>query len=66
VGHEDEIVSSNNDLETPLMLAAIAGKEEVGVLLAKRFPESIAWQNKAGQDAVRFHLLGILFPHSAP
>lgn len=34
------------------MLAAIAGKEDMGVMLAKRFPECIPWQNKAGLDAV--------------
>ena len=51
-GHEEEIVSRNNDWETPLMLAAEAGKEEMGVLLAKRFPECIGWQDKKGCDAV--------------
>ncbi|KAF2711741.1 ankyrin [Pleomassaria siparia CBS 279.74] len=51
-GHEDEIVSRNNDWETPLMLAAIAGKEEMGVLLAKRFPECVGWQSKVGLDAL--------------
>ncbi|KAF2240841.1 ankyrin [Trematosphaeria pertusa] len=51
-GHEDEIVSRNNEWETPLMLAAIAGKEDMGVMLAKRFPECIPWQNKAGLDAL--------------
>lgn len=34
------------------MFAAMAGKEETGVYIAKRFPESIPWQNKAGLDAV--------------
>lgn len=52
-GHEEGMISRNNDFETPLMLAAMAGKEEVGVMLAKRFPECIAWQNRAGVDAVR-------------
>ncbi|OAG11251.1 ankyrin [Paraphaeosphaeria sporulosa] len=51
-GHEAELVSRNNELETPLMLAAMAGKEEVSVMLAKRFPECIAWQNRAGLDAL--------------
>ncbi|PSN64216.1 ankyrin [Corynespora cassiicola Philippines] len=51
-GHESEIVSRNNDFETPLMLAAIAGKEDMGVMLAKRFPECIPWQNKTGLDAL--------------
>ncbi|KAK3207907.1 hypothetical protein GRF29_96g817256 [Pseudopithomyces chartarum] len=51
-GHEDELVSRNSELETPLMLAATAGKEEVAVMLVKRFPECIAWQNRAGLDAL--------------
>ncbi|KAF2876764.1 ankyrin repeat-containing domain protein [Massariosphaeria phaeospora] len=51
-GHEDEIVSRNNDWETPLMLAAMAGKEDMGVMFAKRFPECISWQNRAGLDAL--------------
>ncbi|KAF2687894.1 ankyrin [Lentithecium fluviatile CBS 122367] len=51
-GHEEEIVSRNNDWETPLMLAAVAGKEDLGVMLAKRFPECIPWQNKDGLDAL--------------
>lgn len=52
-GHEDGSVSRNNDFETPLMFAAMAGKEETGVMLAKRFPECIPWENRAGLDAVR-------------
>ncbi|KAF2727196.1 ankyrin [Polyplosphaeria fusca] len=51
-GHEEDVVSRNNDWETPLMLAAMAGKEEVAVLLCKRFPDSIASQNKYGLDAL--------------
>ncbi|KAJ4992530.1 Target of rapamycin complex 2 subunit AVO2 [Stagonosporopsis vannaccii] len=51
-GHEDGNISRNNDFETPLMFAAMAGKEETGVYLAKRFPESIPWQNKAGLDSL--------------
>lgn len=43
------------------MLAATAGKEEVAVMLAKRLPECIAWQNRAGLDAVRFRRLEIFF-----
>lgn len=35
------------------MLAAVAGKEDMGVVLAKRFPECIPWQNKMGLDTVR-------------
>jgi hypothetical protein len=35
------------------MLAAMAGKEDMGVTLAKRFPACIELQNKAGLDAVR-------------
>jgi hypothetical protein len=34
------------------MHAAVAGKEDMGVMLAKRFPECISWQNKDGLDAV--------------
>lgn len=45
-------MSRNNDWETPLMLAAVAGKEDMGVMLAKRFPECVPWQNKQGLDAV--------------
>lgn len=51
-GHEDENISRNNDWETPLMLAAQAGKEETGVMLAKRFPVCVTWQNKHGLDAL--------------
>ena len=51
-GHEDGSISRNNDSETPLMFAATAGREETGVYLAKRFPECIPWENKAGLDAV--------------
>ena len=46
------MISRNGDFETPLMLAAIAGKEDLGVMLAKTFPESIPLQNKMGLDAV--------------
>jgi ankyrin repeat protein len=52
-GHDDESLSRNNDGETPLMFAAAAGREEAGVMLAKRFPECIPWANKAGLDAVQ-------------
>lgn len=38
------------------MFAAMAGKEETGVMLAKRFPECIPWDNKAGLDAVGYNL----------
>ncbi|KAH7410504.1 ankyrin repeat-containing domain protein [Phaeosphaeria sp. MPI-PUGE-AT-0046c] len=51
-GHEDEMVSRNNDLETPLMLAAANGKEDTGVMLAKRFAGCICWQDKGGLDAL--------------
>ncbi|KAF5849498.1 hypothetical protein GGP41_006345 [Bipolaris sorokiniana] len=51
-GHEDGMISRNNDWETPLMLAAMAGKEECGVYLAKRFPECVSWKNKTGLDAL--------------
>lgn len=56
-GHEDEMVSRNNDLETPLMLAAANGKEDTGVVLAKRFAGCICWREKGGLDAVRYPLL---------
>ncbi|KAF1848213.1 ankyrin [Cucurbitaria berberidis CBS 394.84] len=51
-GHEEGMISRNNEFETPLMLAAMAGKEDVGVMLAKRFPECITWRNKGGVDAL--------------
>ncbi|KAF2274853.1 ankyrin [Westerdykella ornata] len=51
-GHDSEFISRNKDWETPLMMAAIAGKEDMGVLLAKRFPNCIAMQDKAGLDAL--------------
>ncbi|KAF2656011.1 ankyrin [Lophiostoma macrostomum CBS 122681] len=51
-GHEDDNVSRNNDWETPLMVAAVAGKEDMGVMLAKRFPECIPLQNRMGLDAL--------------
>lgn len=53
-GHEDDMISVNSDWETPLMVAAMAGKEDVGIVLAKCFPECIPLQNKAGLDAVWF------------
>jgi hypothetical protein len=59
-GHDDEFMSRNNDWETPLMLAAMAGKEDMGVMLAKRFPASIELQNKAGLDAVWHNLAPII------
>jgi hypothetical protein len=34
------------------MVAAMAGKEDMGVMLAKRFPACIEMQSKAGLDAV--------------
>jgi hypothetical protein len=60
LGHESDLISRNNDLETPLMLAAAAGKEETGVTLAKRFPECIPWADKHGLDAVCLPLLSPL------
>jgi len=64
------MVSRNNEWETPLMYAAAAGKEDMGVTLAKRFPECITWQDKAGLDAVSslrlYHVLAdpILSAHA--
>lgn len=52
LGHDADMISRNNDWETPLMLAASAGREEIGVMLAKRFPACITWQNKQGLDAL--------------
>jgi hypothetical protein len=56
-GHEqgdngEPMISRNNDWETPLMLACSSGKEECGVMLCKRFPESVAWKDKKGGDAL--------------
>ncbi|KAF2012391.1 ankyrin [Aaosphaeria arxii CBS 175.79] len=51
-GHENDLLSRNNDWETPLMLAALAGKEDMGVMLAKRFPECVPYRNKNGLDAL--------------
>lgn len=34
------------------MLAAAAGKGDVGILLVERFPECVSWTNKLGLDAV--------------
>jgi hypothetical protein len=62
-GHEDEGISRNNDFETPLMLASAAGKEDMGVTLAKRFPECIPWHDKAGLDAVRLSFTFASYPH---
>lgn len=62
-GHESEMVSRNNDLETPLMLASAAGKEDMGVTLAKRFPDCISWQDKAGLDAVGHPYLSSIKPY---
>jgi hypothetical protein len=51
-GHEDECVSRNNDWETPLMTASSHGHESTAVFLAKRFPQSIPYQNSSGLDAL--------------
>ncbi|KAF2495542.1 ankyrin [Lophium mytilinum] len=51
-GHEAEGVSRNGDWDTPLMLAASAGRADVGVLLVERFPECVSWENKEGMDAL--------------
>jgi hypothetical protein len=45
------------------MFAAMAGKEETGVMLAKRFPECIPWDNKAGLDAVHDSYPSVLTLH---
>ncbi|CAI6334629.1 unnamed protein product [Periconia digitata] len=72
-GHEEGIISVNSDWETPLMLAANAGKEDVGMLLAKRFPDSITLQNNEGHDALmlacrsgssKLHLIPTLLLHA--
>ncbi|KAF1939599.1 ankyrin [Clathrospora elynae] len=51
-GHEEDMVSRNEAWETPLMLAAMKGREECGVMLAKRFPECVGWKTKSGTDAL--------------
>jgi hypothetical protein len=50
------------------MLAAVAGKEDMGVMLAKRFPESIALQNASGLDAVccSAHFFSLTLSHIDP
>lgn len=53
-GHDADFVSRNTDWQSPLMAASVAGKEDMGVMLAKKFPHSIAMQDKAGLDAVGF------------
>ncbi|PVH96357.1 ankyrin [Periconia macrospinosa] len=72
-GHEDDMISVNSDWETPLMLASSSGKEDVGIVLAKRFPDCIALQNKAGLDALmlacrsgtgKLHLIPALLLHA--
>jgi hypothetical protein len=45
------------------MLASAAGKEDMGVTLAKRFPECIPWRDKAGLDAVRSGLTFTFYYH---
>jgi hypothetical protein len=57
------MVSRNNEWETPLMYAAAAGKEDMGVTLAKRFPECITWQDRAGLDAVRLLHIYLILAH---
>ena len=44
------------------MLAAAAGKGDVGVLLVERFPECVSWTNKLGLDSVSHLSLLQLFP----
>lgn len=51
-GHDSFEISRNSDHDTPLMLAAQTGNFEVGTYLAKAFPRSITYVNKAGLDAL--------------
>lgn len=52
-GHEsDNVVSRNNAGDTPLLVAARAGHDDVVRLLASRFPAAIDVRNRAGVAAV--------------
>ncbi|KAH9869131.1 hypothetical protein IAQ61_006336 [Plenodomus lingam] len=52
LSHDSDLISLNNDAYTPLMLACASGREETGVLLARKFPHSIPLRNNRGQDAL--------------
>lgn len=60
-GHEDQGISRNGSMDTPLHLAVDCkeGKdrsgegERVAELLARRFTRCVGWRNGAGVDAVR-------------
>lgn len=50
--HERDGISKNNNGDTPLMLAAGEGYEEVVHCIASRFSRCIDWRNKAGVTAM--------------
>lgn len=50
--HERDGVSKNNNGDTPLMLAAGEGHEEVVHCIVSRFSRCIDWRNKLGVTAM--------------
>lgn len=50
--HERDGVSKNNNGDTPLMLAAGEGHEEVVHCIVSRFSRCIDWRNKVGVTAM--------------
>lgn len=59
-GHEEQGISRNGSMDTPLHLAVeckegrkrLAEGERVAELLARRFTRCVGWRNGAGLDAV--------------
>ncbi|KAF2147436.1 uncharacterized protein K452DRAFT_293858 [Aplosporella prunicola CBS 121167] len=51
-GHESEGISRNTDHDTPLIMAAKAGRVDVGMLLIARFPRAVPYVNLRGMDAL--------------
>ncbi|KAF8250095.1 ankyrin [Wilcoxina mikolae CBS 423.85] len=71
--HECDGVSKNNAGDTPLMVAAAEGHEEVVHFLATRFQESLNWRNRLGVTALmvaamagRDGIVNVCFSHSSP
>lgn len=66
-GHEEKGgISVNKEDRTPLMMAALHGRVEVGLLLLNRYPRCASWQDNDGLDALmlssKYGTLPLLVP----